>query len=113
MGWNGGDGLGRGQWLVTVPTWGRLTTMTMTCGRSVVLGGANAQIEDTDAVVVRSSRYVNGAEEVRVPFLQRGGGGVVASLLSAAEAHAAKGNVGDKESEEDNDWSSSSGGGKR
>ena len=112
MGWNGGDGLGRGQWLVTVPTWGRLTTMTMTCGRSVVLGGANAQIEDTDAVVVRSSRYVNGAEEVCVPFLQCGGG-VVASLLLAAEAHAAKGNVGDEESEEDNDGSSSSGGGKR
>ena len=72
----------------------------------------NARIEDTDAVVVRSSRYVNGAEEVRVPFLQRGGG-MVASLLSVAEAHAAKGDVGDKESEENNDGSSSSGGGKR
>ena len=38
---------------------------------------------------------------------------MVASLLSAAEAHAVKGNVGDEESEEDNDGSSSSGGGKR
>jgi hypothetical protein len=38
---------------------------------------------------------------------------MVASLLSAAEAHAVKGIVGDKESEEDNDGSSSSGGGKR
>ena len=72
----------------------------------------NARIEDTNAAVVRSSRYVNGAEEVRVPLKQRGGG-MVALLLPAAEAHAVKGNVGDKESEEDNDGSSSSGGGKR
>ena len=32
-------------------------------------------------------------------------------LLLAAEAHAAKGNIGDEVSEEDNDGSSSSGGG--
>jgi len=37
----------------------------------------------------------------------------VASLLSAAEVHTAKGNVGYEEAEEDNDGSSSSGGGKR
>ena len=75
--------------MVTVLTWGRSTTPTMT------------------SVVV-----VNGAEEVRVPFLQLGGG-MVALLLSTAEAHAAKGNVGDEESEEDNDGSSSSADGKR
>ena len=38
---------------------------------------------------------------------------MVASLMLAAEAHAAKGNVRFKEAEEDNDGSSSSGGGKR
>ena len=41
------------------------------------------------------------------------GGRMVASLMLAAEAHAAKGNVRFKEAEEDNDGSSSSGGGKR
>ena len=46
-------------------------------------------------------------------FYSVGGGGMVASLLLAAEAHTAKGNVRDKESEEDNDGSSSSSGGKR
>jgi hypothetical protein len=37
---------------------------------------------------------------------------MVASLLSAAEAHAAKGNVGYEEAEEDNEGLSSSGGSK-
>jgi hypothetical protein len=76
------------------------------------MGGANARIEDTDAVVVRSSRCVNGAEDVRVPLLQRGVGMMV-SLLSAVEAHAVKGNSRDEESEEDNDGSLPLGGGKR
>ena len=49
----------------------------------------NTRIEDTDAVIVGSSRYVNGAEEVRVPLLQCGGG-MVALLSLAEEAHAAK-----------------------
>ncbi len=40
-------------------------------------------------------------------------GGMVASLLSVAEAHAAKDNVGYEEAEEDNNGSSSLGGGKR
>jgi hypothetical protein len=37
----------------------------------------------------------------------------VTALLTAVEAHAAKGNVGYEEAEEDNDGSLSSGGGKR
>ena len=102
--------------MVTVPTWGRPTTTTM---MSVVVmrqvcrsGGCERSNRGYHAVVVRSSRYVNSAEEVCVPFLQCGGG-MVALLLSAAEAHAVKGNVGDEESEEDNGGSLSSGGGKR
>jgi hypothetical protein len=58
-------------------------------GRSVVLGGMSTRIENTDAVLVGSSQYVNGAEEVCVPLLQHGGG-MEALLSSAAEAHAAK-----------------------
>ncbi len=40
-------------------------------------------------------------------------GGMVASLLTAAEVHTAKGNVRYEEAEEDNDGSSSLGGSKR
>jgi hypothetical protein len=40
-------------------------------------------------------------------------GGMVASLLLAVEVHAVKGNIGYEEAEEDNDESSSLGGGKR
>jgi hypothetical protein len=60
----------------------------LSSGRSVVLGGANVRIEDTDAVVVESSQDVNGAEEVRVPLLQRGGGGGGVIVVGGGSAHS-------------------------
>ena len=72
----------------------------MSSGRSVVLGEANARIEDNDAVVVGSSRYVNGTGRKFVSHYYSMGAGMVTSMLSAAEAHTAKGNVGDEEAEE-------------
>ena len=71
----------------------------------------NILIEDTDAVIIRSSRYVNGAEEVCVHYYSMGGGGGVV-VIGSGSTHS-KGNVGYEEAEEDNDGSSSSGSGKR
>jgi hypothetical protein len=83
----------------------------LSSGRSVVLG-ANARIKLIDAVVVGSSCYVNGAEELCFQLLQRGGGGSGA-IVSRGWRARGKGNVEEEAAEEDNGGFLSLGGGKR